>query len=283
VEPDGTRVAAVDDLPVEGSYALSAMGVRVDVDVAGSRAAEVLERLPDLWELCPPPVPGTDLPRARLLVVHDADDEVGLRAEAAGAVARPDTEDLLQLLTQRVTVTAIDALAGRLHLLHAACLADPADGSAVAFAAPGGTGKTTLVRVLGPGRWYVTDEAVAVDDDGTLTAYPKPLSIRRSPASPFKHETPPSRLGLVPPSGPVRLRAIHLLDRDDGHAGPPEVVALDPLDALVALSPLLSHLERHERPLQRVAALCAAVGGVRRVRYRDAADLAPLLDRGPAT
>lgn len=267
-----------------GTFSLSAMGVRVDVEVSGDRAGEVLDALPSLWAECPTDGARDDPTASRVVrVVHDRDPELGWSAEAAGNLARPETPDLLQLVTQRVTVTAIDALAGRLHLLHAACLADPADGSAVAFAAPGGTGKTTLVRTLGPGRWYVTDETVAVGDDALVRPYPKPLSIRRAPDSLYKDETAPRSLGLEPPAAPVRLRALYLLDRSDTHEGPPVVHELDPLDALVALTPMVSHLPRMRHPLTRLDALCRGLGGLRRVTYRDAADLAPLVASVQAT
>jgi len=257
------------------AFVVGAMGVEVGVEVSGDRAGDVLARLPSLWEHCRPADQGT--PEALVRVVHDSDAAVCAAADA-GAVSGTHLEDLLQLLTQRVTVAAIDALAGRRFMLHAACLADPRSGRAVAFVAPGGTGKTTLARTLGRGRWYVTDETLVVDDDLAVTPYPKPLSIRRAPTSPYKDETPPSTLGLVPPGGPVRLAALCLLERSDEHDGEPLVDRLGTLDAIVALVPQLSHLPRMERPLQRLAALVESLGGVHRVTYRDAAELAVLVD-----
>ena len=264
-----------------GRYAVDAMGVRVVTEVTGDRADEVLDRLPELWELCTADTLPADAPTATVEVVHDSDEATGRAADAAGKVSRRHTDDLLQVLTQRITVAAIDALAGRLHLLHAACLADPETGAAHAFVAPGGIGKTTLVRTLGPGLAYVTDETVAVADDLTIRPYPKPLSLRRAPGSLLKDETPPPALGLNPPTGPVTLRALWLLDRRDDHDGPPTTELLDPLGAVVALTQQVSHLAALDRPLQRLAALVDAVGGLRRVTYRDAADLRPLLDEDP--
>lgn len=242
----------------------------------GDRAPEVLARLARLWELCPVR-PGAQ-PRATVQVVFDSRPDVVQLAHAAGMVARADLEDLLQVVTQSVTVAAIDARAGECLMLHAACLADPVTGHAAAFVAAGGTGKTTLVRTIGPGRWYVTDETTVVLDDRTVVPYPKPLSIRRTPDSLHKNETAPMSLGLRAPTRPVRLAGLCLLERDDHHEGQPVLELLGTLDAVVSLVPHSSHLPRMSRPLQRLAALCEAVGGVHRVTYRDAETLAGVVD-----
>jgi hypothetical protein len=260
-----------------GSTVLDAFGVHVEVRVAGARSDEVLARLVDLWEHCHTP------PGARAEVHVDAlldDDAAAIQeAEAAGVVARPELADLLQLITQRVTEAAVDARAGECVMLHAACLADPTTGEAVAFVAAGGTGKTTLVRTLGPGRWYVTDETTVVLEDGTVVPYPKPLSVRRAPGSLFKDETAPSSAGLVPPAARVHLAGLCLLARADDHEGPAVVETLATLDGVVALVPQTSHLTDLPRPLRRLAELCESVGGVHRVRYREATDLEALWER----
>jgi hypothetical protein len=261
--------------PDDRTRLVGAMGVVVAVEVSGSRAHAVLEQLPVLWADCPA---GPGAPDVRVRVVHDADPTVCAAAADEGAVAGTHLADLLQLLTQRITLAAIDALAGRHFLFHAACLADPGTGRAAAFVAPGGTGKTTLARTLGAGHWYVTDETVVVDDDGSVTPYPKPLSLRRTPTSPYKDETAPGALGLAAPAGPVRLAALAVLDRNDDHRGAPRVDRLEPLDAVVVLVPQMSHLPRMQQPLQRLVALVESLGGVHRVTYREAAELAAVLD-----
>ena len=258
------------------STVVDAFGVHVEVRVRGDRAAEVLHRLPRLWEFCAAPGGATGEVTAE--VVFDSDPRAWAQAEADGAVSRPDLEDLLQVLTQRITLSAIDARAGECLMLHAACIADPVTGAAAAFVAPGGTGKTTLVSTLGPGRWYVTDETTVVLDDRTVVPYPKPLSVRRTPDSLFKNETPPSAVGLTAPGDRVHLNALCLLDRDPHHQGAPTVETLPTLDALVALVPQTSHLPEMARPLQRLAALCESLGGVHRIAYRESADVAGLLD-----
>ncbi len=256
--------------------AVGALGVTVEVGVRGNRAPEVASRLAELWELCPA-TPGAPV-GGRVEAVFDSRPEVVDAADRAGLVSREELEDLLQLLTQRVTVAAIGALAGQCLMLHAACLANPSTGKAVAFVAPGGTGKTTLAMSLGPGHWYVTDETTAVLADGSVIPYPKPLSVRRAPDSLYKDETAPGALGLVAPSGPVRLVALCLLDRDDRHIGPPRVTTLPTLDGIVDLVPQTSHLSQMTHPLQQLAGLTESSGGVRRVTYREASDLAGLFD-----
>jgi hypothetical protein len=261
-------------------FVVNAFDVTVEVQIAGDRAEEVAERLRSLWELCTPTGDraGRSAPDATVRVVFDSDPAVTALAAGAGHVSGERLEDLLQILTQRITLAAIDAQAGRQLMLHAACLADPRSGAAAAFVAPGGTGKTTFVRTHAVGRWYVTDETTVVREDGTVVPYPKPLSVRRTPDSLFKDETAPRAVGLRPPEDPVRLVALGLLERDERHLGPPVVERLDTLDAVLALVPQTSHLPELERPLQRLAALCESLGGVHRVTYREAADVAGWVD-----
>lgn len=273
-----------DDSRAALRTAVSAMGVVVGIEVTGTRAAEVLERLPELWEHCRA---ADDAAPETVVPVHfDGRREDGMAGASTRGPVRQrtepvtadDLEDLLQLLTQRITVAAIDALEGRHLMLHAACLADPTTGRAAVLVAPGGTGKTTLVRTLGPGRWYVTDETAVIRSDGSIEPYPKPLSVRREPGSAWKNETAPGGAGLVPPAGPVRAAALAVLRRDDEHVGAPAVTTLGTLDAVVELTHHASHLPSLDRPLQRVAALVESLGGVHLVTYRESADLAELVD-----
>ena len=60
--------------------------------------------------------------------------------------------------------------------------------------------------------------------------------------------------------------------------GDPVVVEeVDPLDALVMLGPETSSLARLDRPLHALSELLDAIGGLRVVRYHDAADLEPVV------
>lgn len=254
---------------------VDAFDVAVEIVVDGGGAARVADRLVDVWELCSPSRSRTA--EATVLACFDEDPTVREAAVRTGRVTSERLDDLLQLVTQQVTFAAITARAGTHLMLHGACLADPRTGVAAAFVAAGGTGKTTFVRTHGPGRWYVTDETTVIRADGVVLPYPKPLSVRRAPDSALKDEIAPGALGLRAPEGPVRLGALCLLDRDDNHAGPPQVDLLGTLDAIVALVPQSSHLPEMARPLQRLAALCESVGGVHRVTYREAAEVADVV------
>jgi hypothetical protein len=69
-----------------------------------------------------------------------------------------------------------------------------------------------------------------------------------------------------------------VLLRRDREAGEPVVVEqVDLLDALVLLAPESSSLASFDRPLHRLADLVESVGGLRRVRYHDAADVEPVV------
>lgn len=247
------------------------MAVRVDGNRADAAASEI-ERV---WHLClAAPEDGNFDALVRL--THD-DASATLADVDAGVVQGRNLPDLMQALTQAVTRAAIDARKGQLVMLHAAGIQCPDTGAVVALVGRGGTGKTTLIRTLGPGKGYVTDETVAVAADDTVLPYPKPLSVRREPASLWKDETDPLEFGVLPPSRPAPLAAIVLLDRQDGYAGPPAVEPVDTLDAIAALTPETSHLPEMDKPLQRMAALCDNVGGVMRVTYSEAEHLAPLV------
>ncbi|MGX5772080.1 PqqD family peptide modification chaperone [Microbacterium trichothecenolyticum] len=178
---------------------------------------------------------------------------------------------LLSSLSQRVTLAAIEAQRGRLWMLHAAGIALP-DGRVVALVGPSGRGKTTASRVLGEAYGYVSDETVAIDAEGRVHPYRKPLSIIE-PGESDKAQRAPSALGLGSlPDGELRLAGILLLDRREGVDGAvvSDVDLGDALEELVAQS---SYLPNLPAPLRTIAAHVASVGGVRRVSYADAAAL----------
>lgn len=253
---------------------LVALGATVEVQVEGNRASAAAAEIERVWHMCS--TPGDCRTDAVVRVTLD-DASPTLCDLEAGVVQGRCLPDLMQVLTQAVTRAAIDTNKGRLVMLHAAGLQDPGSGGVVALVGPGGTGKTTLIRTLGPGRGYITDETVAVTDDNTVLPYPKPLSVRRELGSPWKDETDPLDAGVLAPSQPARLAAVVMLDRQNLYAGPPAVEAVDTLDAIAALTPETSHLPEMAKPLQRMAALCDDVGGVVRVTYGEAEHLAPLV------
>ena len=254
---------------------LGAFGAVVEVQVTGDSAYGAWAEIQRVWHLCAAPEREAT-PGAVIHAVHDTASAT-TNDLANGIVENSSLPDLMQMVTQAVTRAAIDAQAGRLVMLHAAGIQDPATGATVALVGPGGTGKTNLIRTLCAGLGYITDETVAITDDNTVLPYPKPLSVRREPSSPWKDETDPLHFGALAPSKPATLAGIVILDRRNGYPGPPTVEPVDTLDAIAALTPETSHLPELEKPLQRMADLCDSVGGVVRVTYGEAEHLAPLL------
>lgn len=186
-------------------------------------------------------------------------------------------EPLLERLSQRVTLAAIEAHRGRTWMLHAAGLALP-DGRVVVLVGPSGRGKTTAATILGRRFGYVSDETVAMDAEGRIFAYRKPLSIIERPGAP-KAQRAPSDLGLQAlPAAPLRLAALVLLDRRPDAPGAPRAQAVDLGDALGELVAQTSYLADLDRPLEQIARLVESACGVQRVVYREAEELGDLVE-----
>ncbi|MEI5583939.1 MULTISPECIES: hypothetical protein [unclassified Agromyces] len=217
----------------------------------------------------------SDSRRARVL---DAWTGALASTEMPDAIVRVDAhgriDSLLEQLSVRVTLAALEHQRGRMIMMHAAGVALD-DGRVVAFVGPSGRGKTTLSSALGAHFGYVSDETVAVDLDLEVRAYRKPLSLVRSDGP--KEQVSPVRAGLMDlPDAPLRLAALVLLDRRSGVTEP--VASRVPvIDAIAELVPQLSFMNDFDAPLQRLAGLCDAVGGVWRLSYGEAATLVPLV------
>jgi energy-coupling factor transporter ATP-binding protein EcfA2 len=214
-----------------------------------------------------------------------ADAAVATAAEPADTVkAHPaGRAHMLAGLSQQVTLAAIEAARGRAWMLHAAGVATP-DGQVVVFVGPSGRGKTTASRALGAVYGYVSDETIAIDDDGRVWPYRKPLSVIEDVRAP-KTQHPPSALGLQPlPDAELRVAAVVLLDRDPSHPEMPDVQVTDLGDALSELVAQTSFLHHQAAALRFIAALAEATGGIRTVRYREASTLPSVIPAlaGPA-
>lgn len=184
-------------------------------------------------------------------------------------------EELAQRLTSEVTVGAIGGLRGEALMLHASAVALD-DGRVVGLVGPSGRGKTTAAQVLGRFYGYVTDETLAVRADGSVVAYPKPLSIGSWPG--VKATEPASALGLRgAPADNLRLAAIVLLDRRPD-VEQPFVESVPIIEALSELVPQTSHLSALERPLRTLLETLLATGGVRRVVYSEASSLPTIIN-----
>ena len=165
---------------------------------------------------------------------------------------------------------------GKAVFLHAGGICHPCTGAAFVYVAPGGTGKTTLTRTLGPHWSYISDETIAVTADGTIVPYLKPLSVRRAGRIRVKDEVAPAELGLVAPKVTPWLAGLVILRRKEGAQFQRD--ALGTLDAIAAISPETSALAALDRPLRRLADVVERAGGLEIVTYSEADQLRSLVD-----
>lgn len=275
------------------------LDTEVDIVVSGAGATRFARTVAARWHLAVSEVAapargretgvghptGQDDDGAVVTVEVELGPDAGSRAGTPDGVLRgSDERQLLQRLTQQVTRAVIAARTGDLLMLHAGALAHRQTGAAVVFVAPGGTGKSTLCRVQGPERSYLTDETVGIRRDGTIAPYLKPISTRRPDWSGVKEEVAPADVGLSAPTVTPRLAGVLLLRRDPGWRAAPEVTRLDTLSALTEIAPETSGFSDTDRPLTWLAGILEETGGARRVTYGTADRLGPLIDAvcGPA-
>lgn len=261
------------------SILIEAIGVPISLELDGLTDGEASAVRAAWRDAARAPVPtalsGATSAPERTSVPELVEGSLSVRVREPGDTASLDA--LLERLSQRVTLAAIEARRGELWMLHAAGLALP-DGRVIVLVGPSGRGKTTAARALGAHLGYVSDETVAVDVEGRVFAYRKPLSIIEGGAFP-KAQRAPSDIGLLPlPDAPLRLAAIVLLDRRADGPEVPHVEALDLGDALEELVSQTSYLAAVSQPLALAAALIAPLGGVRRVTYREASSLGEIVD-----
>lgn len=190
-------------------------------------------------------------------------------------VSANSAEALAQRITSQVTLEAIGGLRGEALMLHAAAVALD-DGRVIGFVGPSGRGKTTAAQELGRVYGYVTDETLAVRADGSVLAYPKPLSIGSRKA--VKATEPASTFGLrAMPTEGLRLAALVLLDRRPDVAEP-FVESVPIIEALSELVPQSSYLSALDRPLRTLIRTILSTGGVRRIVYSEAATIPSVVD-----
>ena len=237
---------------------LHGLGVRVPVAVRGERADEVADALRRAWSRCLAPRGGE----------RDAEP---LTAELTGELA-----PFLQGFTQQVTTTAIKAQRGRLFMFHAGAVTDAATGHALAYVAPGGTGKTTLSALLGRTHGYVTDETVGFTPDGRILPYEKPLSVRPQDYAGIKDEVPPDALGLAHVHPEARLHRFVLISRD-ASLDAPVVERLGVADAILRLATESSSLSALDRPLRTLASFLQERPPTLAVRYAEAEQVRDVL------
>lgn len=237
---------------------LTAIDVALDVTLVGSRADAVFARASSTW---------SGLARS-----GDERAEETLEFDTSAGV-----DEALSRLTQQITLHAINARMGTHLMIHAGAV-ELGDGRAAMFIGRSGAGKTTMMRTLGEHYGYLSDETVALRADGTVIPYPKPLSLVRE-GTWVKDQPAPSELGLLPWSGDeLRVARIGLLERSPDFLGDvPEIEPVDTLEAITVIAPQVSGLRFLSEPLARLAGVIDGAGGAVRIRYRDAADVLPLV------
>ena len=254
---------------------LSAIGVPVVVRASGGRSSELAKALETAWEWCLVDSPAGHFASDTLVIEAflDKDDEAVRSARSQGITASTSLGELMHWLTPLITTRAITERASSLLLMHACVLADPDSGAAVVLVGPSGAGKTTVARTLGKSFGYVTDECAAIRDGHTVVSFPKPLSLVTGEVSGVKDQASPSSLGLVEPPVDPRVVAVLYLDRREDAPESPSLEAVPNVPALGLLCPQVSFVGSRPEPLKRIVSLLDAAGGLRRVSYREAADL----------
>ncbi|MFT4245115.1 MAG: hypothetical protein QM571_01130 [Micrococcaceae bacterium] len=191
-----------------------------------------------------------------------------------------DIETIESHLSSTLTLMGIEHNKGKRIMLHACGISDE-EGQVVAFVAKSGTGKTTLARTLGAEIGYVTDETLVVDFEGNVTWYPKPLSVITDVGNP-KMQVGPKELAFIKPPKKLKLKKITLLDRDKESADKSKALQIKdvPLaDAIMALTPELSHMKSVDKPLHRLAELIERTGGVSEMKYVEASSVLHDIDK----
>lgn len=207
--------------------------------------------------------------------------------DAAGSAAANNTDDTAPLvigqrsmtsLTQTITGALIERRAGELLMLHAGAVCHPDTGASIAYVAPGGTGKTTLTRLLGSRYGYLTDETVGIEPrTWQIKPYPKPLSTRTPEGGYPKSEIGPDELGLLEAHPDPRLRTLAILRRNPG-CNRAEISRLDLFDAITTLVPETSSLPAMAKPLHLLADLHDELGGFWLLEFSESEQLTEWID-----
>jgi hypothetical protein len=136
--------------------------------------------------------------------------------------------DLLFLLDKDLTID-LQRQRRDLYFVHAGVVAS--HGSAVAFVAPSGTGKSTTVwSLLRHGLKYVSDEMMPVNiETRRVLPYPRAVCLKTLPTGAYSvpastihagrlHYVPLESRAMVRPRRTLRLRTIFLVERNETEA-----------------------------------------------------------------
>lgn len=235
---------------------------RGHLDVAGLTAEEQ-DKVTRCWSRCDP-------------------QELSGRAPEEAGLVRDSTPwaAFHERLVHATTTAAITSGRGTHIMLHAAALALPENGRALAMAAASGTGKSTATGTLGRHLAYLTDETLIVAPDTlAITPYAKPLSLYGPSGRRPKVQHGPDELGLGPTLAEGQLAAVAVLDRvrDGDEPVTARAEPLDLVDAVSELAPQSSSLGRLPRGLVALCDVLDRLGGAVRLVYREAEDLLPVV------
>lgn len=168
------------------------------------------------------------------------------------------------IVTTQVTLAALQATAGKRLNLHAGAVADD-QGRALAVVGKSGAGKTTAIHLLARHFDYLSDETVSLEDDLTVHAHPKPLSVITDKTNPGRKDSiSPDDAGLRPTPATSTLRRIVLLRRGDGNDG---LVPITTPEAIAEIVPQTSSLVMLDQPLLTVAHAIDSCGGAYALHY----------------
>lgn len=273
----GCSVTAVgvDERKAENSspVAFECLGVRWTVDLSAYRDPdELLSSISELWARCRVEARGDE---HTFRPIPHAVTDAGADSPVVPDDPRPSFPyDFSRALTRWL----ISIRAGSALILHAAALASHDGSRAVVMVGRSGAGKTTAAETLGSTFGYVTDELVAIEPDGTLSPYPKPLS-RVPPGGGPKLEVSPDEMLLeATPSQPPELAAIVLLNRDADMVGAARLEPIRLQDALGEMITQSSSLWLQAHPLRRLCEALVRGGGPYILRYREIGDCTHLID-----
>src|SRR3954453_19255702 len=226
----------------------AAFGVPIGIEVG---SAELLSRV---LAMLPPGRPCDSVPEDHEFRLFTADG-VSYWAQGPGE-SLPGSSDLdVALGVLDSQLRTFIAMAAPDHVfVHAGVVAF--DDHAVIIPGPSFSGKTTLVAAcVRAGALYYSDDLAALDRDGLVHPYPKPLSMRVNGFSQIDHDV--TTLGGTAGTRALPVGSIVFAQYRPGAAWRPYL--LSPGDAVLSL--LSNAAQAHRRPAEVLSALRRAVDG----------------------
>jgi hypothetical protein len=245
-QPGQLLVTKVDATP---RLAFEAFGVPISVGIA---SAELLPRvqavLPPGWQPC------ESVPEGHEFTLATRDDISYTVVNSRESLsASSDLDVALEILDSQLR--AFIAVRAPEHIfVHAGVVAH--EGRAIVMPGPTFGGKTTLVsELVREGAVYYSDEFAAVDSDGLVHPYPKPLSVRNGGFSQTNRDV--TMFGGIAGTEPIPVGLILMTRYVPGARWEPEQLSAG--EAVLAM--LANTVPAQDRPEQSLAAISKAVDG----------------------